>query len=1417
MSNIAYFHGVVDLEGKARAFPKVLASLVNNRRGGLRIHKLKGYNIWSAYCNDYDRLLYTYVKRNNKNYICILDVVLNHDYDKSAFIRTPDMLNQFLELNGQAITHKINANDFLEHELEPQVNRALAQNDDDDDDDDDNDNNVDMIRFDFYNQQFVELDALQIDIVEKKQLPLIISGAPGSGKSLLSQLLLEQYVENNVNKEDPWPILYIAESEDLVQSMADGWACLPISKQVPANAVQFKTYKQLLIDLNPQFINQLNPNKLNVEFVDKIHCQNWLKDYLSKHNTTARTKGLSSIDLADLEAAYQELRIISGTKSLEEYIKLGSKNVLFQEQAMQRFLFDAYTAYLANLQANNSINPAFYTLQQQRIYKRIIVDEFQDLSQKQLVILFNLSINGEICYCGDDRQGLADSKSKIQFLSQTLRDNGFTDCVINLPKSHRCPIAVINMANVLSGLKSKITGNGQPDIVAANPEARRGAVRWVESIPDELLADLCDKAKNPDFAIVTNADNIERLKKLYGTTEVYTPKEIKGLEYKYVLVDSIFDDEGFVNANSILKAQGDDVSNKNNSNRAKKDHGHEELGTCFNHAFTAFTRSMDILYVHQPNRHNLDYILSCLKREATLNSPTRGMNRSQKNTTIDTDKWLAQVRVHLMRNDISRAKEIYVNVLHKSEDEFEVYRNLIKPQAQYEAAVTNNNSSSNCNSSPSASNNCTTSSNSSNDQIVANRKNSSKKEMKLAKLMSDLESIALEPTDSALSNLFTRENLNDCLFNMYLENGLCLFDTLVVTNKLTPFLFNHLIKAVKRIPSLNSERLNAICSYSFYVGINSTSFFRMCLEDSGVKFLMELFTINQKVSISQSTLLNYCKKESDSISLSAFELLCLNEKHHLFIKMILNRNQSIEITNSDLCLPIREKGKNRYVAPTPLVLLASSYTGREVLKTILIKNPGLIIEDENLNRTSKNDSNIDVFQNPRAALSSDKLGREILDLIARNRSRAERSESTSTNIQGSKYSVANEPISNDKFEQPKVEAAPSKVITFLNDFLTKVCDENLEILFKHNKVDDFLFKHPVNGRSCLFVCLFQKQSWRTLLIPFLIKHSDKLKSIQVNHLQERIDNSSEPKEQSLTILQSLMFEHQGVNALFSIIDKNKNLVLGTEDLCSIIPSQQTDLRYSLVSFLAQISTGRILFSLLLGRNADLKIPYHELIRPLITHPAHNPDNIFNNDTLLSALSSCSLGIQLLNRIIQKDTNIFISYEDLCTPQTHNNSGYVNITLLYRLTRNVVGHEPLYIILNRNPNIKLDTSDLCTHYLLDLEDVTPLYFLAKEPSGLGVLKNILTKNPNLIITNNQLREQIKIKNKDESIMISSAHSKLMETEEGQAILKIMEEREAGQDLTVPAQSALVVNSLFSEKKAQIAIVSTTDNSIDVQLV
>lgn len=875
-NRIFYWNGILDPKGLTAFYDGIITKILDGDWQNLDLEKLHGHNVYSVRVNLYDRLLFTTIVVDDQPWLMLLDEVLNHDYAKSRFLK-PAVLKNYIELHGQAISEKIIHEHFskLEENTVLVPKRANPA--------------IEYSRIDFYNQKYIELDETQLKAATKKSLPLIISGAPGSGKSCIALLILGQYIETNCNNE--FPILYVTESKNLASSMQHAWLELPISQNLDANAVQFKSYQELIEDLTDAADNKI--------FVDKIYCINWLANHIKQSRKLSNQSSFNEGFFSDINLMYQEFRIISGCANYETYEKIGKKQSLFQNASEQQWLFAAYIKYQEHLEDNKAIHIPFYTVAQKDLFKLIVIDEAQDLSHLQLKTLADLACNKQICFCEDNRQSLADNKSKIPYLKKLMYSWGKKDNQVTLTATYRCPEAAIAMANAVASLKSKATGHGQEEIMLPSGQTNKGTVKWFDTLKDDELAALQEAASSPDFAIITSKEYKDDAKKLFMTPLVFTPDEIKGLEYKKILAWRLFDDPLFKEADKLIGEQSPEFDKKP-GHHAKANQGNDLYGPAFNAVYTAFTRTTDTLYIVQEKHHYLPNIITCLTTAIPVTIDQVVATTTTTSTTVSASQnhmaeWFTQVKIQLGFGNVDIAKDIYIKKLNKSAEEFEAFKmpfiNSACPSMPVEKKINKPSEK------ISISNSVPVSLKSRQSKTViaatAPQQVQIPEKAPTIKFPEPVEKLLRKVTENTLCTFLRHKKAKEYLFDVLIKNQACLFTLIFFT----------------------TEGRSALLS---------------CMGMAPFKKIFE--------KLPEQAFCQPCPETSDIPNVSPFWLISKNIEELKQFKILLGKIPAIAntVTAKALCLPVYIEG-NR----SPLYYLSKSNTGWEVLDILLAKNPQL--------------------------------------------------------------------------------------------------------------------------------------------------------------------------------------------------------------------------------------------------------------------------------------------------------------------------------------------------------------------------------------------------------------------------------------------------------------------------------------------
>lgn len=935
---IYYWNGIVDPQDLGSKYADIIDKIAQGDYEGLDFEKLVGHDVYSARINKRDRLLFTTITVQGKRYLMLLDEVLNHDYAKSRFLK-PAVLKSYLELHGQALSDELIETHFQSIDESTNFLKEKKQKSQE----------LQLSRIDSFMHTFIELDTLQREVVEKTSLPLIISGGAGSGKSCVALLILEQYVCNQLHNI-AFPILYVTESENLAASMRRAWQALPAAHNLPADAVQFKSYQQLLATL-------VNVDK--VTFVGKKHCMEWLAHPIKHYQaTTKNTKNTPIGDasfFADTDAIYQEFRIISGCNTLESYIQLGSRQSRFHDTPQQEWLYNTCKRYQQELLNSQFIHTAFSTITTQGQYKRIIVDEAQDFSHLQLEMLARLAENKQICYCEDYRQSLSDNKSKLPFLKGLLYSWNKPINHITLNTSYRAPKAVIELVNKLSALKSFVTDEGQPDMVTPSEDTLEGTVRWFTNLTEQEELILRKAATSPDFAIITTMENIPKAKETYQTDLVFTIEQIKGLQYKYILADGLFDDVLFKQADKLINQYSPDITKKS-GHRPKKDQGHAQFGPPFCRMYTAWTRTTDTLYIKETQP--LPNIMAHLK--TTL--PPEQIKPLEIVSTTSEDhsaEWHKQVKIQMTIGNFEIARNIYIR-LGKTDAEFEALKTQfsgpvddsmpVKTDKKRELPVKSNpavqSPETPARTKPGKISRLKT------PNPPVNRKPASTIDDKKINVPKEIIQLLQKTlSETALFTFLTKnkKNAQELLFNYPLSDGPCLFASLCNDPSVRLNLFKCIRNCLHnpKLKNIFQGLTEAALSWSIPNGDNSSPLYWFAAGNDAQTSFLTLLIANPKLAyaVNAKTLCQPRTHHSGFyVNASPLLFFSVSPEGQEILKILLAENPAIakSISGDALCLARNSKaGPDAHA--TPMFCLAATAEGREILITLLAKNPELVL------------------------------------------------------------------------------------------------------------------------------------------------------------------------------------------------------------------------------------------------------------------------------------------------------------------------------------------------------------------------------------------------------------------------------------------------------------------------------------------
>lgn len=588
---------------------------------GLDLKRAKD-RIYGVEINYTDRLLFKSIMVNGEECLLFIEEVNNHKYNKAKSLKKTSKTSTahiHIDLTIERTEDKPTQDEIFNF---PAILTAPKN-----------------IVFEQYGCQSLFLDGSQQEVLTRA-MPLLISGPAGSGKSCMAFSLLKQMKK----------AVYVTQSQNLVNEMKERW----LAAGNDLSAIKILTYNDLIKDMLPK----------DVSLIDNDHTLQWIKE-----NSNLKVSASFNRQMLP-QKILQEFRILSGCHVKNEYIVLGTKQSLFTLAEDKNIIWNLYQNYLKYCNQEKKINPAFYYFNIKKKYPHIVVDEAQDFSHLQLQQLKKLAAQERIVYCIDTNQSLKDDLSKRPFLKSLVKNN-----ICDLSNSYRCPKNIFDFAKKVIEIKRNVTHGiaDKDEMVAVSTAVENkdeGRIIWIDpkNIPHQTKTEFEHLAQTPKFAVVTTAANVEAAKKLFNTALVFTPDQIKGLQYPHIMLYNILNHPMFEQAN---KKVPDEL--KAITHRAKNMEAEHEYGPVFNGLYTAITRAQNTLYIYQePKDHKLNNILSHLQSALPQVAPVVSeLKEEKKPEPIDEEsllsQWKREANKQKNEGNIEIAKDIENRYLSKKD------------------------------------------------------------------------------------------------------------------------------------------------------------------------------------------------------------------------------------------------------------------------------------------------------------------------------------------------------------------------------------------------------------------------------------------------------------------------------------------------------------------------------------------------------------------------------------------------------------------------------------------------------------------------------------------------------------------------------------------------------------------------------
>lgn len=540
------------------AFDKVRAAIERDDHRSADLKKLSSQHGYFRARLDYDaRLLVQLVRRGDERACLALEVIEQHAYDRSRFLRGAKV--------DESRCVDIDALPAVDLDSATKPVRYLSPS---------------RAAFELLDKP-ISFDDRQADL-QAMPLPLILVGCAGSGKTALTLTRLRQ-----MHGE----VLYVTQSAFLAESAAALY--FAHGYENPDQNVDFLSLRKLL-------------ESIEVPRARAVVAKDF-RSFFERHK--------SGCSFTHPHMLFEELRGVlsassAGPLTRDEYLALGVRQSMYPTER-RGAVFDLFTKYRAWLDDSGLFDPSLlahaYRSRVERRYDAIVVDEIQDLTNAELaLVLATLKDPRAFLLCGDANQIVHPnffSWSKVKSLFYSDETEALSAPIHVLDANYRSSRTVSGLANTLLKIKNARFGSIDKESTAlVRPVADLdGKVAGLVK-KDAVLRDLDRVARTSAriAVIVLTDDQKADARRRFSTPLVFTVLEAKGLEYDVVILYDLVSTERAAYrdvADGVTQADLDAPELTFARAKDKADKSLEAYKFFVNSLYVAVTRAVETVYI----------------------------------------------------------------------------------------------------------------------------------------------------------------------------------------------------------------------------------------------------------------------------------------------------------------------------------------------------------------------------------------------------------------------------------------------------------------------------------------------------------------------------------------------------------------------------------------------------------------------------------------------------------------------------------------------------------------------------------------------------------------------------------------------------------------------------------------------------
>ncbi|TSA38181.1 MAG: hypothetical protein D4R64_03915 [Porphyromonadaceae bacterium] len=601
--------------GKLRKqFDKTLDELAAGNFTAAEVKKMTGTVFYRARLDHENRLLFRFGQYEQHAVLMVLELILNHDYSNSRFLR------------GAVVDEsKLVA---IQNRFPPPDQEA--------------------VRMAYINKRypkfhlldkFLSFDDNQEEILNHP-VPQIIIGSAGSGKTALT---LEKI------KTLTGRILYVTLSAYLAENSSHWYFANHYENE--KQEVDFLSYREFLETIRIPEGKEMDFRTFN----------GWFSGFRQ------------STKLKDVHKVFEEFRgVITGLDiskeylTREDYLELGVKQSIFLASERET-VYSLFGKYLLMLDENGFFDVNVYShrlLQECRPdYDFIVVDEVQDFTNTQLnLILKSLNRPANFILCGDANQVVHPNFFSWSHLKSMFYQNRLKgDEIRILHANYRNSPVISELANRLLKIKTARFGSldKESNYLVSTVSKMEGEMVFLEE-KDKTVNELSRKTRRSVNYAVLVLRNEDKAKagNIFPSPLLFSVQESKGLEYENIILYNFISGSATEFNNICEGVTAEDLATDDlvyARGRDKSDKSLDAYKFYINALYVAITRAVKNVYIVEQTRGHKLIRLMDISEEVK--------NRVIREEVSSSDDWKRESRRLEMMGKSEQAEAIRKNIL----------------------------------------------------------------------------------------------------------------------------------------------------------------------------------------------------------------------------------------------------------------------------------------------------------------------------------------------------------------------------------------------------------------------------------------------------------------------------------------------------------------------------------------------------------------------------------------------------------------------------------------------------------------------------------------------------------------------------------------------------------------------------------